>query len=154
MRFAPPTLPAPCPARTLRHLVLAAQTAAGFARESQRMDMAGEMMDGALEDALGEGVEEESDEVVAQVGRVAGARDAEQGRRGRSRRSLHHTCAVPHRRCCHGPLQVLDSIGLDLSAQLAAAPRTRAPAAAAVQQEQEQRQSEEADLLARLAALK
>ncbi|PSC73754.1 vacuolar sorting-associated 2-like protein 3 [Micractinium conductrix] len=43
-------------------------TMAQFSRENAKMEMAGEMMDGALEDALdGDGVEDETEEVVAQV---------------------------------------------------------------------------------------
>lgn len=39
-----------------------------FSRENAKMEMTGEMMDSALEDVMdGEGVEDESDEVVAQV---------------------------------------------------------------------------------------
>ena len=41
---------------------------AAFSRENAKMEMAGEMVDGALEDALdGDGVEEETDEMVNQV---------------------------------------------------------------------------------------
>ncbi|KAL4431015.1 hypothetical protein ABPG75_006271 [Micractinium tetrahymenae] len=84
-----------------------------FGRENAKMEMTGEMMDSAIEDALdGDGVEEETDDVMAQV---------------------------------------LDEIGIDLSAQIGAAPKQRLPAqrhAAAAPAE------EEDELAMRLAALK
>lgn len=44
------------------------QVAVGFARENERMEMAGEMMDGALEGALDtEELEDETDDVMNQV---------------------------------------------------------------------------------------
>ncbi|KAI3433510.1 hypothetical protein D9Q98_003321 [Chlorella vulgaris] len=84
-----------------------------FSRENAKMEMTGEMMDDALEDALdGDGVEEETDEVVSQV---------------------------------------LDSIGIDLTAGLGSVPKQRLPAK---QQQQQVEPDEEDELASRLAALK
>ena len=51
------------------------------------------------------------------------------------------------------PLQVLDSIGVDLSAQLGSAPKTKVPTRAAPAAVRSEGESDEA-LIARLAALK
>eukprot|EP00208_Stichococcus_sp_RCC1054_P004750 CAMPEP_0206139258 /NCGR_PEP_ID=MMETSP1473-20131121/5224_1 /ASSEMBLY_ACC=CAM_ASM_001109 /TAXON_ID=1461547 /ORGANISM="Stichococcus sp, Strain RCC1054" /LENGTH=180 /DNA_ID=CAMNT_0053532959 /DNA_START=472 /DNA_END=1014 /DNA_ORIENTATION=- len=85
-----------------------------FARENQRMDMAGEMMDDAIDGAFSDD-EEEGDEIMNQV---------------------------------------LDEIGIDVSAQLGAAraPRTRAPASAAAAGATES--AEDAELRRLLAGLK
>ena len=153
---------------------------AAFSRENAKMEMAGEMVDGALEDALdGDGVEEETDEMVNQVrcggllGRVclmlklsAQLRPPWPHGHGsctafcRSFDCLH-ACLPSHPSPPPTPLptcvQVLDQIGIDLVAGSVAAPKQRvpasrvaAPAAAAETQEDE----EADDLVARLAALK
>lgn len=125
-------------------------------------------MDAAVEDALGDDVDEETDDVMAQVpaagyawvvagpisaGEPAGMYAGRQWSAGPGRRRaltcMHGTPAAapsPLPRC----LQVLDEIGIDLSSQIGAAPkRVAAPA-----QQQRVEPEEEDELASRLAALK
>lgn len=111
------------------------------------------MMDDALEDALdGDGVEEETDEVVSQVRRVwwtqcrqADARWAPIVWARRDLDLVQSSIAHPF------VLQVLDSIGIDLTAGLGSVPKQRLPAK---QQQQQVEPDEEDELASRLAALK
>jgi hypothetical protein len=126
------------------------------------MEMTGEMMDSAIEDALdGDEAEEEADDVMAQA-RPPGllllgeeliwhafvTRSAE--RAGWSPHEVLRRNKFLHPRYCP---QVLEEIGIDVAAQMGAAPKQRVPAQQ--QQQQQQQEPDAADeLVARLAALK
>ena len=123
------------------------------------MEMTGEMMDDALEGALGgdSDLEGETADVMAQASRAGQGRGrAGQGTAHRStaqQRTGMSDCENEMPAALPG-LQVLDEIGVDLGSQLSAAPKQRL-AAAQKQQQQEQQPEPEEDLLAsRLAALK
>ena len=145
---------------------------AAFARESARLEMAGEVMDGALED----GMEGEADEVVSQASHYsqlpnslhvhAGSPGsaAQDSRRQRAERhgltcgaaqaltlSLEESSEVPRAAAgCTLP-QVLDEIGVDLATGLRSAPRLqRVPTVA---QRQARAAGGNADLAARIAQL-
>lgn len=127
-------------------------------RENAKMEMTGEMMDSAIEDALdGDGAEEEADDVMAQARPSACPRSHRRSSAWHARATSRVAPASGLPRsdaplCLRDCPQVLEEIGIDVAAQMGAAPTKRVPAQR--QQQQQQEPDESDDLASRLAALK